>query len=333
VNFYRRFLPGAAAVLRPLTDALQGPGGKKKLLQWSPEMEAAFRKAKKLLAAATSLAHPDPAAAISLTVDASDTHVGAVLQQGGAGNRRPLAFYSKKLDAAQRRYSVFDRELLAAFLAVRHFRYSLEGRRFTLFTDHKPLTFALKKAADPWTARQQRQLAFLAEFTSDIQHIAGGDNVVANTLSRPDLAEETWAGLTQAETCPGQHFINRPSLEEPAAAIFQLETAAAVNFQQLAAEQQQCPECYALVKSETLQVKYCMLQGALLLCDTSTGAARPIVLPRFRRRFFLAIHGIAHPGVRATKRLVMSRFLWPKMASELAQWCRECESCSRVKVT
>jgi RNase H-like domain found in reverse transcriptase len=90
----------------------------------------------------------------------------------------PLAFYSKKLDTAQMKYSAFDRELLAAYLAVRHFRFLLEGRDFTLFTDHKPLTFAFRKTAEPGTVRQQRQLSFLSEFTADIQHMAGRENVV-----------------------------------------------------------------------------------------------------------------------------------------------------------
>jgi RNase H-like domain found in reverse transcriptase len=146
-------------VLKPLTDALGGPGGKRKLLVWT-HMEAAFISIKELLCSATCLIHPDPQAAISLTVDASDRHIGAVLQQLEGGSWRPLAFYSKKLDAAQVKYSAFDHELLAAYLAVRHFRYSLEGRQFTLYTDHKPLTFALRRTTDPWTARQQRQQIF-----------------------------------------------------------------------------------------------------------------------------------------------------------------------------
>jgi hypothetical protein len=81
VNFYRRFLPGAAGVLQPLTDALQGPGGKHRKLQWSPSMDHTFCRIKQLLCEATCLAHPDTAAAVSLAVDASDSHVGAVLQQ------------------------------------------------------------------------------------------------------------------------------------------------------------------------------------------------------------------------------------------------------------
>jgi hypothetical protein len=100
VNFYRRFLPAAAGVLRPLTDALQGPGGKHKKLDWTQEMDNAFCTVKQLLCDAAQLAHPDPAADVSLAVDASDTHVGAVLQQRAPQGWQPLAFYSKKLGVA-----------------------------------------------------------------------------------------------------------------------------------------------------------------------------------------------------------------------------------------
>ena len=61
----------------------------------------------------------------------------------------------------------------------------LDGRRFAIFTDHKPLTYALARVSEPWTARQTRQLSYVAEYTSDIRHIAGAANVVADTLSRP----------------------------------------------------------------------------------------------------------------------------------------------------
>ncbi len=36
-----------------------------------------------------------------------------------------------------------------------------------------------------WTARQSRHLSYVAEFTSDIRHIAGEENIVADSLSRP----------------------------------------------------------------------------------------------------------------------------------------------------
>ena len=61
----------------------------------------------------------------------------------------------------------------------------LEGREFTIFTDHKPLTHALFRTSPPWSARQQRQLAYLAEFTNSIVHVPGKKNLVADALSRP----------------------------------------------------------------------------------------------------------------------------------------------------
>jgi hypothetical protein len=140
VNFYRRFLPGIARTLQPLTDALKGAP---KTLEWPLAAAATFGAAKAALAAAVPLAHPAPNAVLSLATDASDTHVGGVLQELNGGRWQPLAFYSKKLSWVGTRYSTFDRELLAAFRAVKHFRFLLEGRQFCLPTDHKPLVTSL----------------------------------------------------------------------------------------------------------------------------------------------------------------------------------------------
>ena len=52
-----------------------------------------------------------------------------------------------------------------------------------MFTDHKPLTFAMARMADPWSAWQQCHLAYISEFSTDIQHVAGKNNVIADTLS------------------------------------------------------------------------------------------------------------------------------------------------------
>jgi hypothetical protein len=78
---------------------------------------------------------------------------------------------------------------LAAFSAVRHFRFLLEGRRFRLLTDHKPLVAAMSRISSPWSARQQHQMAYLAEFTVDFRHTPGATNVVADALSRPPLVD------------------------------------------------------------------------------------------------------------------------------------------------
>jgi hypothetical protein len=159
VNFYRRFLPGIARTLQPLTDAFRGAP---KTLEWPPTAATAFGVAKAALAAAVPLAHPAPTAVLSLATDASNTHVGGVLQQLNGGSWQPLAFYSKKLSEVGTRYSTFDRELLVAFSAVRHFRFLQEGRQFCFLTDHKSLVTSLFRTTPPWSARQQRQLSFIA---------------------------------------------------------------------------------------------------------------------------------------------------------------------------
>ena len=116
-------------------------------------MISAFNSTKEALSKATMLAHPCTEAPIAVTVDASGVAVGAVLEQLVHGSWQPLAFFSRQLRPTERKYSAFDRELLALHLAVRHFRYFVEGRNFTAFTDHKPLTFAFAKVSDPWSAR------------------------------------------------------------------------------------------------------------------------------------------------------------------------------------
>ena len=98
VNFYRRFLPGIAKILRPLTDAL---AGNQQLLNWSESHQESFKKAKSALSSAVPLTHPSPSAEVSLVTDASASHVGAVLQQREKSNWRPLAFFSAKLSATQ----------------------------------------------------------------------------------------------------------------------------------------------------------------------------------------------------------------------------------------
>ena len=96
--------------------------------------------------------------------------------------------------------------------AVHHFRCLVEGRAFTLYTDHKPLTYLLAKQTDAWSARQQRHLADVAEYKAHIQHVPGVENVVADALSRPPAVAAVvlpastgllnWAQLATAQsTC------------------------------------------------------------------------------------------------------------------------------------
>ena len=103
-------------------------------------MQQAFTRSKAALAQAAELIHTNPTAEISLAVDASDHHVGRVLQQWSGSTWVPLAFFSRKLTEAKACYSTFDRELLACVAAIKHFRYLLDGQKFFIWSDHKPLS-------------------------------------------------------------------------------------------------------------------------------------------------------------------------------------------------
>ncbi|XP_053734725.1 uncharacterized protein LOC128767052 [Synchiropus splendidus] len=300
VNFYNRFLPRAAHLMQPLYEALRLKKANDQV-EWTSERQQAFDGAKAALANATLLAHPASQVPIALTTDASDIAVGAVVEQRVAGVWQPLAFFSRRLRDNERKYSTFDRELLALYLATRHFRFLLEGREFTAYVDHKPLTFAMGKVTEPWSARQQRHLAAVSEFTTDIQHVAGKANPVADCLSR-------------VLVCP---------------------VYLGVDFFKMAADQTGDPDVLCLKSSGSgLKLEEAVVQegSPALLCDVSTGRPRPVVPIGWRRRVFELVHSLSHPGVRASVKLVGQKFVWPGLRKDVKSWAAACVACQRAKV-
>jgi hypothetical protein len=130
INFYRRFVPAAARLLKPLTNQLKSGPKLAAAIPWTAKMQSAFAAAKAALIRSVCLIHPTPGAELALHVDTSTKHIGAALQQPAhpVAPWRPLGFFSRKLDAAQVKYSAFDRELLACVTGFRQFRHMLEGR-------------------------------------------------------------------------------------------------------------------------------------------------------------------------------------------------------------
>ncbi len=163
VNFYRRFIPHCAEIMSPLNalvSAAQNP------LHLTDDQLAAVARLKETLSNAAFLTHPSPGAQLSLKVDASTVAAGATLQQGDLNDPGPLAFFSRKFTATERRYSTFGHELLAAYSSVKHFRHHAEAGKIVVYTDHKPLLHALLSHSDKF------------------RHVPGRENEVADTLSR-----------------------------------------------------------------------------------------------------------------------------------------------------
>ncbi|CAK1592500.1 unnamed protein product [Parnassius mnemosyne] len=102
LNFYRRFIPNAAKYQAPLNELLTGAVKGFHPIQMFTEQIEAFESCKQSLCQATLLEHPDCSAKIALMTDASDTAIGAVLQQRKEGSWQPLAFFSQNLSVAQK---------------------------------------------------------------------------------------------------------------------------------------------------------------------------------------------------------------------------------------
>ena len=218
VGYYRRFIPKAARHLFHLFEALKGPNDKKpKTLEWTKDCQASFDATKKALADATLLFHPRPGAQLALTTDASNMAIGAVLEQRGPDGWEPLAFYSSKLEPHQRMWPPYDRELLAAYKGTRHFRPYVEGRPFTLYTDHQSLIPSIHKKTDPQTLRQTYQLGCISEYTTDIRYLEGKANVVADALSRPNEEAPEVSAVTSGSSISSE---THTSLSPPNWSVF-----------------------------------------------------------------------------------------------------------------
>ncbi|GFV27830.1 retrovirus-related Pol polyprotein from transposon opus [Trichonephila clavipes] len=102
-------------------------------------------------------------------------------------NWEPVAFLSVKLSKSQQKWSTYDRELLAIYISVKRFRHMLEGRDFIIYTDQKPLMYAFMQNPDKCSPRQWRHLDFISQFSTDVRHINGTHNAVADALSRIEV--------------------------------------------------------------------------------------------------------------------------------------------------
>ena len=188
-------------------------------------------------------------------------------------------------------------------LAIRHFRYFLDSRHFTVYTDRKPLIFAFSKISDPWSTRQQRQLTAISEFTTDIRHIAGKANVVANTLSRTQISSVV-STLVNLDSNAMAATLTRPEVQAYCTAVTNLRLEDIVDDD-----------------SKTT-----------LLCDISTDTPKPTVPLSWSKQVFDAIHGLSHPSIRTTRKSIASKFVWHGLHKQVGWWAKQCTDCQKAKV-
>lgn len=140
-----------------------------------------------------------------------------------------------------------------------------EGRPFTIYTDHKPLVTTFMQRSDKATRRQIRNLDYISQFSTDIQYIAGKQNIPADFLSR----------------------------------IETIDFLSVLDFEKLQEHQDTDQELKHLLSSSTnlvLNKLQFSTNDTFIYCDASTNNIHPYIPTSFRRAVFNTIHNLAHQG-------------------------------------
>ena len=173
-GYYRKFIKNFSKLAKPLTDLTK----KDNPFRWTETQQTSLDTLKEKLCSAPVLAYPDYTKTFTLTTDASNEGISAILSQDG----HPCCYISRTLNPPEKNYSTTEKELLVIVWAVKRLRQYLLGRRFVIRTYHQALTW-LKNCKDP-SSRLIRWRLKLEEYEYDIQYCKGKENTAADALSR-----------------------------------------------------------------------------------------------------------------------------------------------------
>lgn len=297
LNFYKRFLPGLSGKIQDLYSISNQKGS----INWNDNLRSQFEKAKEAIAEATVLAFPKEGAPLCVSSDASGEGLAGVLEQHDQGKWRPLAFFSRKLSPSEKTESTYNRELLGAYSAIRHFHQLIEGKGCALVVDHAPLRGSILGHRDALTDRQRRMLSYIAEMVVNVHSIQGKDNVVADALSR----------------LPVDNVVNQTMVSK------------GLDLETLEREQLSDPELKFLKPPKYQKV---LIDGKNLLCDV-TNYPRIYVPGSCRRWLMEWFHNQAHPGVKQSRRIISRQCTWPNMSGMIQEFVKGCRRCQVSKVT
>lgn len=298
-GWYRRFIKDFSKIATPLTELTKT----KTKFVWTEKCEVAFNTLKQLLCTAPVLNTPDYTKQFSISCDASDVAIGAVLTQGEDGDERVIAYFSQKLSPAERKYSVTERECLAVIRAIEHYRGYVEGSRFVVFCDHSSLTY-LKTMKNP-TPLMARWILRLNAFSFDIKYRKGSCNVVPDCLSRigyVNIVTDTATAMTDPWYLDLLQKVRRESDKYP-------------DFKVL----------------DGKLFKNCQVKDEK---GMRTHRWKEVVAAGQRQDLLRRFHDLptaAHLGHERTLNKIQLDFYWPKMAIDVKRYVRACEICKASK--
>lgn len=318
-SWYSKFLPNFATIVEPMR-VLQRDAAASSF-EWTVDADNSFKKLKQLILDSPVLALFDPSLPTFVTTDASDYGLGAVLTQLHPDrSERTVAFASRTLTTAERKYSTVEKEALACVWAVEKWRSYLWGQRFTLRTDHQALTTLLAtKGIGRAGMRVARWSARLLCFTYGMEYKPGSQNQTADCLSRLPLPANTAA------------------VEEPEMVASVLPALSVSDFTSSSA---QCPELTLLRAQiqkgwpkckkhvDSALAPYFLIRHELSASDTLVmrGEHRYIVPVSLRSTVVHLAHD-THQGVVRTKQRLRELYWWPQMDKMVESIISACITC------
>ena len=326
VNYYHRFLPDLATTLRPLNRLLE----KECKWVWSKACEMAFRKSKELMTSDMVLTHYNPDLPLRVACDASPYGLGAVLSHDMPdGTERPIAFASRSLTKAEKNYSQINKEALGLVWSVKKFHQYVFGRKFTLVTDHQPLTsiFNPNKGIPAMTAtRLQRYALFLGAHDYTIEYKNTKRHTNADGLSRlplrVDLDEHPASDpvdlfhISQFETLPVTHDdVKRATRQD--SLLSQVYELIMHGWPDRGNDLPRELHQFFSIRTELSVHQGCIMWGMR------------VVIPRKLQSAVLTELHSGHLGVVKMKTLSRSYVWWPGINHDIEHMAKGCDGCEQ----
>ena len=324
--YIHKFIPHASELTAELHAMRKFKNSKEFLEAWTDRHSQVFSNVKRAIADVSILVHLKPGASLELWTDASADGVGAALMQQEGDDFKPIAYWSKSFNKAQKNYAAFDRELLAISYAIKHFQSYVEGQNVTVRTDHRPIVQAFKKLGSTSTPLQSRHFSYISQFVEEICYREGAKNEIADALSRVNGQEEladdnftsvplfaTFDAVSTAAVTPRMPLVseiaNAQTIDRDLLAWVEKHGSSTSKFRPFLAD----------------------IQGHRIWVIASKAGCRILVPTVLQKLVFEASHGLIHSGVKASVKALRKDFYWPNMTKEISGWVRSCVSCRRNK--
>ncbi|GKT28275.1 hypothetical protein ADUPG1_004884 [Aduncisulcus paluster] len=184
INFLRQFIPDYSRMAEPITRLLSS---KSKEIVWGSEQKETWETILESLEKRLTISQIQEEGELILRTDASTFGIGGVLLQKQEDREVLINLFSRKFTKTEQRWTTIEQEAFGIVYGVISNSYYLLGKRFTVETDHRNLTFIYKSEV-PKLLRWRLKLA---QFEFDIHHIPGKVNLTADVLSRISQVQES----------------------------------------------------------------------------------------------------------------------------------------------